>query len=237
MRFNRIDENSAYDRKSDERRKWNYRYTMVTIICVLIVAAAAIVAFENNRDWIAEDDNNIDLTEEGNEDLIGGGGINVIQPVPTVDSRDKPAEKPKPDAGSGKDITLPVEGGKIALGYSGNGLVYSKTLDQYVVHEGIDIEAPAETPVMAVKEGTVVRVYNDDKLGITIEIKHNNGYATRYSNLSTDRMVEEGDVIEAGHIISGVGITALFESVDNPHLHFEVLKDGEPVDPGKFINL
>ena len=59
---------------------------------------------------------------------------------------------------------------------------------------------------------------------------------TRYCNLSTDRMVEEGDVVEAGDVISGVGITALFESNDPPHLHLEVLKDGIPIDPAEFVD-
>ena len=48
-------------------------------------------------------------------------------------------------------------------------------------------------------------------------------------------MVGEGDVVKAGDVISGVGITALFESMDPPHLHFEVLKDGNPIDPASFI--
>lgn len=239
MRLDKIDGNSAYDRKSDEKKKWNFRYTIVTVICVLIVAAAAVIAFENNPQWMAEDDKNIDLTEDnGNDnDLIGGGGLNVVQPIPTVDSKDAPKEKPKTGKDSGKQMNLPVDGGKVVLGYSGDELVYSKTLDQYTVHRGVDIEAPAETPVMAVKAGTVSKIYNDDKLGITIVLSHGGGYETRYSNLSTDRMVEEGDVIEAGQVISGVGITALFESADAPHLHFEVWKDGKAIDPGKYVNL
>lgn len=232
----RVDGNSAYDRKDEDRRKWNYRYTIVAIIGVLLVVAATLIAFDNSPQRIAEEDNNIDITEE-RDDLIGGGGINVVQPVPTVDSREAPpAEQPKQEKTYGSGFTFPVKDGEIILGYSGNGLVYSKTLDQYVIHEGIDIEAPADSQVMAVAEGTVTKVYNDDKLGITIELTHEDGYKTRYSNLSTDRMVEEGDVIKAGDVISGVGITALFESMDPPHLHFEVWKEGKPVDPSEFID-
>jgi murein DD-endopeptidase MepM/ murein hydrolase activator NlpD len=232
----RVDGNSAYDKKGEEKRKWNYRYTMIGIICVLIVGAAALIAFENNPQWRARGDNNIDLTQEDDNNQIGGGGINVVQPVPTIDSRDTPAE-PKSEARSNNGITFPVKEGKVTVGFSGNGLVYSKTLDQYVVHQGIDIQAPLDSQVMAVADGTVTKVYNDDKLGITIELKHKDNYVSRYSNLSTDRMVEEGDVVKSGDIISGVGITALFESMDSPHLHFEVWKDGNPIDPAKFIEM
>ena len=80
-----------------------------------------------------------------------------------------------------------------------------------------------------------LKVYNDDKLGITIEISHGNGIVTKYSNLSTTKMVGEGDVVKKGQPISGVGSSALFESLESPHLHFEVLKDGVPIDPSGYI--
>ncbi len=235
----RIDGSSAYDNNEDGRRKWNYRYTMVTIIAILLIVAAAMVVWDNDRRWVAEEENggNINTREEGEDYLIGDGGLNVVQPVPTVDSRDTPAPGPDGSGESRGKMVAPIEGGVIAKGYSGDELIYSATLDQYVVHRGVDIEAAPETPVIAVKGGTVTKVYNDDKLGITIEISHGSGYVTRYSNLSTDRMVEEGDVVEAGDVISGVGITALFESSDPPHLHFEVLQDGIPIDPVQFAGL
>lgn len=235
----RIDGNSAYDRNEDDRRKWNYRYTMVTIIAILLIVAAAMIVWDNNRTWVAEEDQggNTDINDEREDYLIGEGGLNVVQPVPTVDSRDTPAPGPESSQDSQRGMANPVEGGVIAKGYSGNELVYNATLDQYMVHQGVDIEATPDTPVTAIKGGTVTKVYNDDKLGITIEISHGSGYMTRYCNLSTDRMVEEGDVVEAGDVISGVGITALFESNDPPHLHFEVLQDGIPIDPAQFIGL
>ena len=73
--------------------------------------------------------------------FIGEGGLKVVQPVPTVDSRDKPAPKPQDSQGSRKEIVNPVEGGVIVKGFSGNELVYNATLDQYMVHQGVDIEA------------------------------------------------------------------------------------------------
>lgn len=234
----RIDENSAYDKSEDERRKWNYRYTMISIIAVLLIVAAAMVVWNNDNDRIARNDNNGNINNEGERNfLIGDGDLDVIQPTPTVDSRDTPAPAPDNSRDAKEEKPGPVAGGIIVKGYSDNELIYSKTLDQYVVHLGIDIEAPLDTPVTAVKGGTVSKVYNDDKLGITIEISHGSSFVTRYSNLSTDRMVEEGDVVEAGDTISGVGITALFESSDPPHLHFEVLQDGIAVDPAKFAKI
>lgn len=235
----RIDSNSAYDREEEAKRKWNYRYTMISIIAVLMIVVAAMVVWNNDEDRLARYNNegNIKNDNGTNNRLIGEGGLNVTQPIPTVDSKDSPSPpaQPKKKAGAAGGQISPVEGGTISKAYSGNDLIYSVTLDQYIVHSGIDIEAAPDTPVKAVKGGTITRVYNDDKMGITIEVSHGNGYVSRYCNLSTDRMVGEGDVVEAGDIISGVGITALFESGDPPHLHFEVLKDGNAVDPSEFV--
>lgn len=235
----RIDGNSAYDKNDNEKRKWNYRYTMVSIIAVLLIVAAAMVVWNNDRQWLAENDRDRNINNNRDRDnyLIGESDLNVVQPVPTVDSRDTPAPAPKDNQKAEKKMGFPIEGGVITKDFSGDELIYSATLDQYIVHSGVDIEAAPETPVKAVKGGTVTKVYNDDKLGITIEISHGSGYMTRYGSLSTDRMVEEGDVVEAGDVISGVGITALFESSDPPHLHFEVLQDGIPINPTKFIKI
>jgi murein DD-endopeptidase MepM/ murein hydrolase activator NlpD len=212
---------------------------MVSVIAVLLIVAAAMVVWTNDRQLVAENENQRNINNNRNQEnfLIGEGGIDVIRPVPTVDSRDTPAPPSKSEEKSSKKVVNPIAGGVVSKGYSGDSPIYSSTLDQYVVHRGIDIEAPPETPVKAAKGGTITKIYNDDQMGITIEINHGDGYVTRYGSLSTDRMVEEGDVVETGDVISGVGITALFESSDPPHLHFEVLKDGVPIDPAKFIKI
>lgn len=94
------------------------------IIGVLLVAAAALIVFDNNNQWTAEEGNPTDLTEDADEDLIGGGGINVVKRVPTVDSEDNTSDLPEQNRVS---VSLPVNNGKITTVFSGNSLVYSKT--------------------------------------------------------------------------------------------------------------
>lgn len=240
----RYENNSGFGRQED--KKQNFRYTMIAIVCVCIVAVGAIFTVRANPQWIGRnDDSGIDL----NQDLARNPAdpeLDVVKPVPTVDSKNNPqskgsdgAEKPGANIGSaaGGAFQLPVENATLGAVYSKDTPIYSKTLDQYVVHEGVDLLAPADTQVKAAAEGTITKVYTDDKLGTTIEITHGNGLVTRYGNLSTEKMVEEGDVVKKGDPISGVGNTALFESLDPPHLHFEVLKDGSPVDPSGYVTL
>ncbi|HZX46462.1 MAG TPA: M23 family metallopeptidase [Clostridia bacterium] len=125
--------------------------------------------------------------------------------------------------------------GKIIMDYGKDNLVYSKTLEQWTTHHGIDISASIGTPVKAVMSGTVTEVTNHPTLGIMITIDHGNGLVTRYANLQNGNMVKEGQKVEQGKVISGVGNTAEFEIGDVPHLHFEVLKNGEHQDPKLYL--
>ena len=125
---------------------------------------------------------------------------------------------------------------KITNPFSMDKLIYSVTLDQYMTHTGIDIEAPEDCQVLAICDGTVTSIYDDDRFGTSIEVTHKDNLVSIYSNLSTAEMVEVGDVVTKGQIIGGVGSTALFESLEPSHLHLEMIKNGAYVDPCDYIN-
>ena len=67
-------------------------------------------------------------------------------------------------------------------------------------------------------------------IGLTVVIEHNNGYSTVYSNLLTAEFVTAGESVKKGQTIGTVGNTATFEISDEPHLHFEILKDNVQID-------
>jgi murein DD-endopeptidase MepM/ murein hydrolase activator NlpD len=218
------------------KKKPNDKVAVALVLCFCVVAIASIFSLRSNFSQLDLDSkDNINIAQEDNRII---NEQDVVKPVPTVDSASQKKEQTEPQRTNGKKSTgsfiLPLEG-KITNRFSVTEPIYSQTLDQFVIHSGIDIEAPADTQVLAAGDGTITKVYNDDKLGITIEISHGNGLVTRYCNLSIAKMVEEGDVVKKGQPISGVGSTALFESLESPHLHFEVLKDGVAIDPSKYI--
>lgn len=128
----------------------------------------------------------------------------------------------------------PVEG-EIIKEYSKDNLIYSETLKEWTTHTGIDIEADLATVVKATAEGTVKSIKNDPRYGITVIIEHVNGYETRYSNLLTAEFVTIGENVTQGQTIGTVGSTASFEVLDKPHLHFEILKDNEYLEPTSYI--
>lgn len=129
---------------------------------------------------------------------------------------------------------MPVEG-EVIKEYAKDKLVYSDTLKEWVTHAGIDIKADKTAVVKASEEGTVKSIKNDPRYGLTVVIEHNNGYSTVYSNLLTAEFVTAGESVKKGQTIGTVGNTATFEISDEPHLHFEILKDNVQIDPNMYI--
>ena len=128
----------------------------------------------------------------------------------------------------------PVEG-EIVREFAQENLVYSETLEEWVTHNGIDIKADKTTVVKAAEAGVVKSIKNDPRYGLTIVIEHDNTYQTVYSNLLTSELVVEGETVEKGQSIGTVGNSAVFEIADEPHLHFEILKDSIAIDPSIYI--
>lgn len=128
----------------------------------------------------------------------------------------------------------PVEG-EIVREYAQDNLIYSETLKEWTTHTGIDFKADKTTVVKAAETGTIKSIKNDPRYGLTIVIEHDNSLQTVYSNLLTSEFVVEGEKVEKGQSIGTVGNTAVFEIADEPHLHFEIIKDSIPVDPSMYI--
>ena len=133
------------------------------------------------------------------------------------------------------EFIIPVEG-EITREFAKDNLVYSNTLDEWVTHLGIDIKAQRTEIVKASENGKIVSIKNDPRFGLTIIIEHANGFKTVYSNLLSTEFVKEGEEVEKGQTIGTVGNSAAFEISDEPHLHFEILKENINVDPTLYLN-
>lgn len=136
--------------------------------------------------------------------------------------------------GESLEMTVPVNG-QVLRPYSVDKLLYSPTLKEWSTHTGIDIAGPLGGEVRAVLDGVVESIKEDPLMGIVITLAHENDLKTVYMGLSTKDMVREGQQIQKGQVISGIGRTAAFEILDDPHLHFEVLLNGEHQDPSDYI--
>lgn len=143
----------------------------------------------------------------------------------------------KPATKKEKDPTFqkPIEG-ELLKEYAKDSLVYSETLKEWTIHLGVDIKSERATIVKSAADGTVKYIKNDPRYGLTIIIEHSNGFETRYANLLTTEFVSEGEEVKAGQTIGTVGDSAIYEIVDESHLHFEILKNSESVNPDQYID-
>ena len=128
----------------------------------------------------------------------------------------------------------PVDG-EIMKPHSETELSYSKTMEDWRLHRGVDISASIGTTVKAAADGEVSECYTDTAYGVTVVIDHGNGLFSKYCNLASDKMVEIGQTVEKGTAIGVVGDTAEFEVADKAHLHFEVIKDGNGANPEEYF--
>ena len=150
----------------------------------------------------------------------------VPEPAPS-------AEATQPTAGK-LATRAPVEG-EVLAPYAMEVLSYNQTTRDWRVHNGVDFAAPAGTAVTAAADGQVYTVYEDDQMGMTVVIRHEGGYTTRYSSLAAEVSVSAGDSVTMGQTIGAVGTTALMENALGDHVHFTVTKDDQPVDPMAFL--
>lgn len=104
-------------------------------------------------------------------------------------------------------------------------------LQIFRAHTGVDLAAPAGTPIVAPAGGTVKSVGRRFGYGLTIEIAHTGGVVTRYAHCKS-AIVKPGQQVQEGAQIGTVGSSGLATA---PHLHFEVLVKGTAVDPIKFV--
>ena len=131
------------------------------------------------------------------------------------------------------EIVLPLEG-DIIEEFSKGQLVYNRTLGDWRTHNGVDIAAEPGTPVKAAAEGVVTKVGNDGLYGFCITIDHG-GFQTKYCGLQESDIINIEQKVEEGEVIGGIGTTAQFEVAEVPHLHFELYKDGQHIDPLSYI--
>ncbi len=242
--------------KAKKEKKFSLKdkraYIALTVLCVLIVIAATArlramkstdskTAFDDEawRSAIAE--SNADFPETDviatTEKPLEEDSFQAENPEQTTTGEQTSAvfEETVPTAQEDEtEFTRPSKG-SILKNFSGNEVVYSETMEDWRTHNGIDFAAEPGDQVVASSDGVVKKVYKDDLLGITVEIEHPDGVISRYSGLQSLDFIDEGKSVKSGDIIGGVGENGCLEQEDKPHLHFEIIKNGEYENPNLYF--
>ncbi len=162
--------------------------------------------------------------------------VQAVATQPTLGNPNNHVPSPTQPSRQPLKTGMPVSGQTVA-GYAMDCLSYNPTTRDWRVHNGIDIAADAGTTVCAAADGTVYTTYEDDTMGMTVVIRHADGYVTKYSSLSKELKVSAGDEVKLGQAIATVGNTALLESAVGDHVHFSVACNDVPMDPMAFFKL
>lgn len=138
-----------------------------------------------------------------------------------------------PAEASRKGFYWPVPGYRTIS--SPYGIRLHPIYNTYRLHDGIDIPAPAETPIIAAKDGVVEEVsFSKPAYGYYIRIRHEGGIETFYGHMNSIRpQIVKDAQVKAGQIIAGVGTRG---DSTGFHLHFGVLYNGDSYNPLQFVN-
>ena len=129
------------------------------------------------------------------------------------------------------DFTKPIEDDVDIASAFGNR--YHPVLETERLHSGVDYAVSEGTKVIASASGKVTKTGRRSTAGYIVVIEHASGFESHYYHLSEREQVEAGQTVVAGEVIAYSGGTGLTEQ---PHLHFEIHKDGEPVDPMLYLS-
>ena len=216
----------------DRKKKKNGGAYLAICSCAVIVA---LVGYAGRMSLKEKDESGkADIVEVTPEPLVFETAQKTEVEVPDADIEKKvepeTQEKEEPEQ---IVFAAPVPG-KVIEGYLGDDLVYNEALKDWRSHSGVDFEAVLGEEVKVSAKGVVESVF-DSNMGRCVIVDHKNGYKTMYANLEESTNLKVGDELNAGDVIGKVGNTALGDITDFPHVHFEMMKDGENVNPVDFL--
>lgn len=123
-------------------------------------------------------------------------------------------------------MRTPINGARLSSGF---GMRLHPILGYSRMHRGTDFAAPIGTPILAAGDGTIVRASRYGSYGNYVRIRHSNGFETAYAHMSRfARGTQTGASVRQGQVIGYVGTTG---RSTGPHLHYEVLRRGQQVNP------
>ena len=214
-------------------------FYLALFACVCLIAIGGVWFTKNNVEELTSNDLFVNKTKEnvGQEDdevhLIEKE-TNTDDSIPTSTESKENLAKAK-EKQENKISKLSFLGTEIIREYSETKPSYSKTLDLWEVHKGLDISADSGYEVKSLLDGKVVNIFKDDKHGISVKVESSNNVVVVYSNLNEKTNVKEGQEVAEGQVLGTIGDTTSVESEDGTHVHVEAFKGDEYIDPMTLI--
>ncbi len=203
------------------------RNAFYLLIIVCIASIATIVALAVTReDASLNVENNVSQQPD----------TPVVNPDDDNTPNDTLPNKPVDNQDETLTFLSPCNNPTIIKDYNDSQLVWNATLNQYATHVGVDFTS-SDLNVYASAKGTVKEVGHNNLDGHYIVLVHDNGYVTKYYSLEDTGDLKVGSVINQGALIGKMSTSQGSESLDGAHLHFEMWRDGEAINPLEVIVL
>lgn len=198
---------------------------LILATCILAVGLSVMLMLLSNE--TATDTGNVDDTP-----VVETPIDPPIDDTPVV----KPDDTPDTPVVTVIEFIMPVANAT-SIGEYSEQMVFNSTLGRFSAHLAIDFFAPEGTEVLAVYGGTVESVDTTLLHGTTITIDHGNGLKTVYNSLADGDLVTVGQTVSKGQAIGQVSVTNRQEYKEGAHLHFQVIENGDIIDPTKYLEI
>ena len=205
---------------------------LIIALCIMLLATAVVWRYtsnpENGQSDLAENNEpngDIQVHEDPYEDYVQ----DIIDEFQNAEDDNDEDDGVKPEGTDLKSMKSPLAG-EIIREFTLDELVYYEAIGEWRVHKGIDIKPKDTLLIESALAGKVEAVNNSEITATEIIIDHGNNVKTLYSNLVSAN-VKAGDTVEKGQVIGNVGKTVSIEASDGAHLHFEVIVDGQHINP------
>lgn len=133
-----------------------------------------------------------------------------------------------------KKLQWPVAGRELIKSFSMDGLVYYPTLEEYKVCPAIMVQAKPGDAILAPADGVVSKISANEEIGTYLCLKLGDEYEALIGNLD-NVSVAEGDYVLKGTVLGGLAGPTKYYVTEGPNLYFELLKDGQPIDPLDYL--
>lgn len=210
-------------------------------VCGIIIAVSLFVIFSANNSpdvaLEAEADGSVPISSDVDTmpDLSADMPV-AAEEAPEEDTAEAsaPAEVPQEPVTVSAPVYVRPTSGAIITPFSGDELLFQPTFGDWRVHTGTDFAAETQEPVLAITNGTVESVTNDDMYGITVTLSHDTDLVTTYSGLESVR-VSVGQLVDAGETLGLCAESLPAEAAQGTHVHVEAERAGTAIDVVELI--
>ena len=213
----------------DSRRtQWIAAVAFCAVLVMLFTASYQAARNAENAPLVA-----VTLPESNDGRDLLAGLIELTPPPEEIDLTDEELTEEIIFVAEYPDKLLLPEGYEVSRQY---GYGYDESYDDYRLHRGIDIELPVGDLAYALAEGVVEYTGLDEVWNGIVRIARADGLTVSYCGV-VPLDLRVGDAVEAGEVIGTVSPAPAAEPLQGPHLHIEIIKDGELQDPNVYLPL